>query len=189
MASEIEKNAKDWMMLMPGQLDIKNESYCETRDIFQARLDKMLQFLQQEHINEQLAYFVYSIFGEIGNNSFDHNIGHWQDLPGIFFAFNFTNDRTIALADRGQGILNSLKKVKPALRDDVEALRTAFNEKISGRAPENRGNGLKYVKNIVMSNNMHLDFFSGYGYIRLNSGMAIDRQETFCQGCLAILKF
>lgn len=57
------------------------------------------------------------------------------------------------LGDRGQGILSSLKQVLPTLQDDQVALNTAFEKKISGRSPEHRGNGLKFVRNVI---NQHL---------------------------------
>src|SRR2546430_1482430 len=55
----------------------------------------------------------------------------------------------ICVADRGQGIYRSLARVDPALRDEQSALLAAFEKNISGRAPEKRGNGLKYVRNII----------------------------------------
>jgi hypothetical protein len=56
-----------------------------------------------------------SVAGEIGNNSYDHNLGQWPDIPGIFFAYDL-NKKQIALADRGVGILETLRKVKPELK-------------------------------------------------------------------------
>ncbi len=52
---------------------------------------------------------------------------------------------TIIIADRGRGIMETLKKVKPGLANDMDALTVVFTERISGRAPEARGNGLKFV--------------------------------------------
>jgi len=34
----------------------------------------------------------------------------------------------------------------PELSTDEEAVRTAFTKVVSGRAPESRGNGLKFVR-------------------------------------------
>ena len=47
--------------------------------------------------------------GEIGDNSFAHNIGHWIDLPGIFFAYDI-GKRIVVLADRGQGVRATLEQ-------------------------------------------------------------------------------
>ena len=91
---------------------------------------------------------IVSVAGEIGNNSYDHNIAHWPDIPGIFFGYELKKNQ-IALADRGLGILETLKRVKPELKDFKEALQVAFTEIISGRTPEARGNGLKYVRRVI----------------------------------------
>ena len=45
-----------------------------------------------------------AVAGEIGNNSFDHNLGNWADMIGIFFYYD-EKTHTIILADRGQGVL------------------------------------------------------------------------------------
>jgi hypothetical protein len=189
MLDDIKLIAKNWTLSDSGQIDFDAEMYCETRDIFQARLDKMLDFLLSNGIEEQLSFYIYSMAGEIGNNSFDHNVGKWRDLPGIFFGFETSAKNNIVLADRGQGILHSLKRVKPELENDLDALHTAFTEKISGRAPENRGNGLKYVKENIFNNNMHLDFYSGNGLIELNQEIKLSKNDQNYQGCLAILTF
>src|SRR3989338_4500010 len=83
---------------------IDEQYYCQTRDAFQARLDKMVKFLLTGAvIAENNAYFLAAIAGEIGNNSFDHNMGNWPDIPGIFFGYESAgNTVTIALADRGR---------------------------------------------------------------------------------------
>ena len=52
----------------------------------------------------------------------------------------------ICIADREQGIFQSLIKVHPELIDEQTALHAAFETIISGRSPEQRGNGLKFVK-------------------------------------------
>ena len=53
------------------------------------------------------------------------------------------------MADRGQGVQKTLKRVRPQIADDEEALKIAFTEIVSGRAPESRGNGLKFVRKII----------------------------------------
>jgi len=93
------------------------------------------------------------------------------------------------LADRGQGILATLKKVKPELENDTQALKTAFTERISGRMPERRGNGLKFVKENVEAKKMRLSFFSGNAQAELNDKMKIKKAERAIRGCLAILVF
>jgi sensor histidine kinase regulating citrate/malate metabolism len=93
---------------------------------------------------------VISIVGEVGNNSFDHNLGQWRDDPGCWLEWQVTGEWLwICIADRGQGVFRSLSQVDPTLQDDQTALLAAFEKNISGRAPEKRGNGLKFVRNII----------------------------------------
>lgn len=180
--------AYDWVSRNYNQLkQIPAGFYCETRDVFQSRLDSMLPELLKI-ISEDKAYFLYAISGEIGNNSFDHNIGKWKDIPGLFFAYDLEH-KIITLADRGQGILTTLRQVRPDLNSDVEALNMAFTKRISGRSPENRGNGLKFVNNTVSQNNFHLDFFSGNGEIEINKEMNLKEKDETINGCFAIITF
>jgi len=169
--------------------NIKEVYYCPTRDIFQARLNRMVNELLKSSIPKDDAYILSAIAGEIGNNSFDHNLGSWPDIMGIFFYYTINNKgMKIALADRGQGVLKTLKAVKPDLRTDREALKTAFTEKISGRAPENRGNGLKFVRENVQNRKIRLNFYSGDAKIELNNKMEICETDQRINGCLAIIE-
>ena len=134
---------------------------------------------------------VVAVAGEIGNNSFDHNLGNWPDIAGIFFAYD-VNKRNIILADRGVGVLTTLKRVKPELNNDEDALRVAFTEIISGRAPESRGNGLKFVRKIVSENPIGLLFQSGDAELTLakdSSDLDIKHSSEPFRGCLALITF
>ena len=123
---------------------------CETRDIFAARLNRLAS-LTKRGFSEECLPLLISATGEVGNNSFDHNLGHWRDAVGCWFEIVFTKNRVwVLIADQGQGVLSSLSRVAKDLSTDVLALKKAFEEHISGRAPENRGNGLKFVRNIIM---------------------------------------
>lgn len=187
MRNNIEQLAYDWVKVKPEEIDVQSEYYCQTRDVFQARLDKMTKNLVKD-IGEENTYIISAIAGEIGNNSFDHNLGNWPNISGIFFAYEFLDGKIkIVLADRGQGVLNTLKRVKPELSNDMEALNTAFTERISGRAPENRGNGLKFVKENVQEKKMHLIFISGNAKAELNEKMEITGTSENIRGCFAIL--
>jgi len=184
----INSSARNWVTSLSGEKP-EEQYYCPTRDIFQARLDKMLGELLKSSISEDDAYVVSAISGEVGNNSFDHNLGSWPDVMGVFFCYTINEDRVkVVLADRGQGVLKTLKAVRPDLRDNKEALRVAFTEKISGRAPENRGNGLKFVRENVKSRKMRLEFYSGDAKAELNDKMKITRSNQRINGCLAILE-
>jgi hypothetical protein len=135
--------------------------------------------------------FIVAAAGEIGNNSFDHNLGNWPDVPGIFFAYD-EEKRQIVLADRGQGILKTLKRVKPEIESEREALVVAFTEIISGRAPEGRGNGLKFVRKVAPQVGMALSFQSGDGLIRLSKeegDIQSEPAENHIHGCLALMSF
>ena len=165
--------------------------YCQTSSIFQARLQRLESELLKIPKYKDSFSLITSSSGEIGNNSFDHNIGQWPDIPGIFFAYNI-NKRQIVLADRGQGVLNTLKRVRPNLINDQDALMVAFTEYISGRAPENRGNGLKWVRENIVNNDFKLLFLSGIAQLKLKKGdtkLNININKKAVKGCLAIIYF
>jgi len=118
------------------------------------------------------------------------SVGNWPDIRGIFFAYDL-NKRNIVLADRGRGMLTTLKAVKPGLKTHKEALMVGFTEIISGRFPERRGNGLKSVARNILSNNVELLYRTGNAQLDLKKG---DEQIKIieCQdfhGCYAVLKF
>lgn len=165
--------------------------YCQNSAVFQSRLIKLEKALGTIHNLENIFPLIVAITGEIGNNSFDHNLGSWPDMAGIFFGYD-TNRREIVLSDRGQGILKTLKRVRKELSSDAEALRVAFTEILSGRAPEARGNGLKFVKNIITQNDITLFFQTGQAELHLKKGDAsldIRPADNRIQGCLAWIKF
>lgn len=165
--------------------------YCPNSSIFQARLSKFETELMKSDILQNKFSLLTSIVGEIGNNAYDHNLGNWPDVAGVFFIYNI-HKRQVAIADRGQGILTTLKKVRPSLESDQEALRVAFTEIISARAPESRGNGLKFVKKIVAENKYSLLFKSGRAELRINkksNGIIIDKAKIPVNGCLVSIKF
>ncbi|KKQ27501.1 MAG: hypothetical protein US42_C0008G0012 [Candidatus Magasanikbacteria bacterium GW2011_GWC2_37_14] len=169
--------------------ELKQDYYCETRDVFQARQDKLPKELIRITNNEQISFLLSAVVGEIGNNSFDHNLGNWPDVPGIFFKIDVA-EKIIILADRGQGIFMSLQKIKPEIKNYLEALEIAFTEIISGRTPEHRGNGLKFVKRVIEENNLKLKFYSG------DAKCLIEKGETKflktgkpINGALAVIEF
>lgn len=182
--------AKNWAVSQKSTIP-QQENYCETSDVFNARLERMGRELGKTKELEKIFPLIVAIAGEIGNNSFNHNIGNWPDTPGIFFGYSLSK-RQIILADRGQGILKTLKKVRPLLKNDEEALRTAFTEFISSRAPEDRGNGLKFVKNVVMENNLSLLFQSGDAELHLKKDdkkLDIKGTAPYFHGCIAVINF
>ena len=192
MGDELERKVFWWVAAEANDLSGAGaEYYCETRDIFQARLDKMVNILlNAEKVSEEDVYIMAAIAGEIGNNSFDHNLGSWPDIMGVFFDYELADGKfKIALADRGQGLKATLKRVKPEIKNDEEALFTAFNERISGRAPESRGNGLKFVKENIKDRKMRLLFITGLARAELNDKMTIEKAGDNIRGSLAIISY
>jgi len=96
------------------------------------------------------------------------------------------------LADRGLGVLKTLKRIRPKLNDDQEALRVAFTEIVSGRSPESRGNGLKFVRNLIENNPISLYFESSTAELaltRYKKELNIKKAKQPINGCLAVIKF
>lgn len=180
--------AKKWAeSLTPFSLD--SSVYCETRDVFQARLESLQKKLEENFSLESLSLAI-AVAGEIGNNSFDHNLGNWEDIMGVFFYFD-EKKKTIILADRGQGILSTLKRVKSDLNNADEALRAAFTLSISGRKSEVRGNGLKFVRSVITEYPFSLNFQSGDAFLYLkqyDEGMIIQQANTTIRGCFATIR-
>lgn len=186
--------SKKWV-LETTAAELDPRFYCPNSAVFQTRLKELeCQLLKLPALESEFS-LITSIVGEIGNNSFDHNLGSWADVAGILFAFDI-NKRQIALADRGQGILKTLKRVRPELADDEEALLVAFTEKVTGRAPENRGNGLKFVRKVITecikSTTVKLYFQSGKAALHLKNGdssLNIITSDRPFRGCLALITF
>ncbi len=184
------KVAKKWAMDEKGKEMIK-KYYCQDNSVFKARFEKLKNELRKIKEIEKIYSLIAIIAGEIGDNSFAHNLGNWPDISGIFFGYNL-DKKEIVLADRGQGILKTLKKVKPELESYEQALKVAFTEIVSGRSPESRGNGLKFVREIISKNKISLFFQTGDAVLEMkenNSELNIKKTNNFLQGCMALIKF
>ena len=182
--------ARSWA-LSPNPYTPENEFYCPDSSIFLGRLSKLETILQKTKDLETDFSLITSVVGEIGNNSFDHNLGNWLDINGIFFAYDI-NKRMVVLADRGLGILQTLKRVRAGLNDDKTALKVAFTEVITGRAPEDRGNGLKYVRKVIEKSSMSLFFGTGDAQLEQKSHsyeLHIKKSGNNFHGCLALIRF
>jgi len=155
--------------------------FCSSRDVFQVRIDSYALGTSK--------YLESAIIGEIGNNTFDHN---WDFAEGhargtYLKLYDFEN--TVILADFGRGIRKSLERVYQA-KDDKAALEIAFTQQISGRAPEQRGNGLKFVLENMQKKNWDLYFQSGIGCCIISDGIVTFKENNVdILGCLAILVF
>jgi sensor histidine kinase regulating citrate/malate metabolism len=155
---------------------------CETRDVFQARLSNLFSELRDP--------LLIAVIGEIGNNSFDHNLGGFRDITGVYFEPLSNGEKIVILADRGRGITATLKNVIPTISSDIEAVKIAFTEVISGRRPEQRGNGLKFVASAVKQSNWQLYFHSGTGVVKIaNREISFEKAQENILGCLAVIKY
>lgn len=171
--------------------NLSKQFYCEKSDIFKARYERLTSELSAITEVKDIAPLISAIIGEMGNNSFDHNLGNWPDVAGVFFGYDI-KERKIVLADRGRGVLKTLHNVIPALKTDEEALRIAFTKIITGRAPEGRGNGLKFVKEIVTKNPLRLIFKTGNAELLLkqhDAELDIHKSDFSFHGCMAVLYF
>lgn len=123
-----------------------SEYYCPTRDIADARFPRLYQTAMASGLSEDKTALLTAIVAELTANCFDHNLGSWKDVSGCWLSFELTeNILQITIADRGQGILQSLQRADASLQTHTDALVTALTKQISGRQPENRGRGLKFV--------------------------------------------
>ncbi len=187
-SSDLVNLAHDWIV---DGLELPSIFYCSNSATFQARLTKMEMLLMQKQGFEKLYSLIVLIAGEIGDNSFAHNLGRWPDTPGIFFGYNL-DKKQIVLADRGLGILETLRKVRSSLKNHVEAVQVAFNEFLSGRAPEKRGNGLKLVREVTMTQPIDLFFISGDAEVRIKAPektFNLTRGQEILRGCFAVIQF
>lgn len=186
--SDLKTLAHHWVQ---EHAELPGQYYCSNASVFLARLTTFESQLMKQPGFEQLFSLIISVVGEIGNNSFDHNIGKWPDDPGVFFGYDIHKGLVI-LADRGVGVLQTLRQIRPTLKSHVDALRVAFTEIISGRAPEQRGNGLKYVREVVANSPIDLFFTSGDAEVRIqqpHKEMRITRSAILTRGCYVVLEF
>lgn len=173
---------KEIINLIENDSRLKNtDFFCTNRDIFQVRLDS--------YIYKTKAYLECAAIGEIGNNTFDHNwIFSEGKMRGAYFYPDY-KQRYIILADFGCGIRKSLSAVKK-INSDLEALQIAFTEHISGRAPEQRGNGLKFVCDTIKDKKHNMYFQSGNAYCIIENGsMEFKESEIPFEGCFSIMEF
>lgn len=164
--------------------EIKSGKYSEfiskTRDVFDARLFSFT--------NRTQNWLLGAVAGEIGANTFDHNFTFKPDCPkGVFFDCESSYD-FIYLCDFGAGLKSTLSKVINDITDDKTAIETAFTKTVSGRAPERRGNGLKFSISTVVENNWHLYYHSGNAICNADgNGYSFGLSEYRHDGCFCIL--
>ena len=167
---------------MNNQFVHTRECFSKTRDVFMARL--------QSYIIESEKYLEAAIIGEIGNNTFDHNFIFVNEVPrGVYCNVSYLQNY-IVIADYGKGVRESLSAVIPSICSDTEAIEIAFTQRISGRSPEQRGNGLKFVSETIRQNKWRLSFQSGDGMCSIDeTGIQFSKAAAPINGCLAVLDF
>lgn len=187
---DVFKIAQKWVKAK-GSKEPTEFFYCPTSDIFKIRLIRLEKELMSVLELKELYSLIIAVAGEIGSNSYDHNLGNWPDIPGIFFGHN-AKAKQIVLADRGQGVLATLKTIKPELNNDSDALKVAFTETITGRAPEHRGNGLKFVREVIANYDISLIFETGNARLKMrkrNKALNIRTLKYSINGCLALIEY
>jgi len=171
--------------------DLPAEYYCQNSAVFQARLSKMEGAILDAEKNDDFVPLIVAVAGEIGNNSFDHNLGNWPDAAGVFFGYD-VNKKEVVLADRGVGILKTLHRVRSDLDNSQAALIVAFTEVVTGRAPEKRGNGLKFVLSTVTNYPINLFFQGGDAELRIqdeDTEFRVTKSQITIRGCLARITY
>lgn len=187
-SSDIVKLAYEWAV---SSDDIPGEFYCSDSATFQSRLGKMQDLMIKNSKTHENFSLIVAMTGEMGNNSYDHNLGNWPDVPGIFFGYDVGRG-LVVLADRGIGILATLGRVRTELKGHQEALKVAFTEIVSGRAPEQRGNGLKFVQEVISENDFRLTFQTGDAELELkphDGKLYLHHANELVRGCIAIVRF
>lgn len=154
-------------------------NWSRNKDVFDARL--------QVYNNKTEQWLFGAVIGEIGFNTFDHNFGFNSNKKGLYCNFDFDTN-SVLLLDCGRGLKDSLLRVCPDIQNDSDAIRIAFTEMISGRAPEQRGNGLKFVLNSIIQNNWQMYYQSGNAVCTADSsGYSFSISELNYSGCLCLL--
>ena len=176
-----EKEIIDAIKLVENASAEKNKDlFSKTRDVFQARIDTF------SHATNK--YLESAMIAEIGNNTFDHNFTFAPgSLKGLFFDCESSPD-FIYLCDFGAGLRTTLSKIIPEINDDKTAIEVAFTKPVSGRAPELRGNGLKFTISSIVENNWSLYYHSGNAVCNADgNGYSFESSDFNHNGCFCIL--
>lgn len=147
--------------------------YVTDRGEIKDKLNKFIGICKTQGLDDDTSYSVTALIGELINNCFDHNLGFWKETPGCCLSWSQEkNILTFCIADRGRGIIESLRQVAGPEKLPQVILKMAFEEIISGRAPEKRGNGLKFVRKFILSNiNNSLKCFSNDCEYQINNAI------------------
>ena len=76
------------------------------------------------------------------------------------------------------------------MADDIEAIKIAFTQTISGRFPEKRGNGLKFVTKVAIDLGLGIMLYSGNAVTKIeNKKISFNNINNDIKGVLAIIKY
>lgn len=170
-------------------LNIQEILHCKYRDEFDGRLGRFVMMFKNFGLNEYDARLATTLIGELGNNTFDHNVGSWPtDISGcIIAAQNYPKKKKIqvVVGDPGVGFLGSLKAVFPEINTDIEAIKKGLKG-YTGRIGETRGNGLKLIQQWTI-NNFHgkLAIQSGEGLVLVDENGFTETKTKKVLGTLA----
>ena len=148
------------------------EVYCPTRDVATARAQKVRSLPSVVALGADIARTLTVVLSELADNCFDHNLGNFRDVTGCWLEVHNESGCVRAIvADRGQGLLATLKKVRTDVSDDEHAIQLAFRGGVSGRAPEKRGNGLRFIWNTFNREmkGTQLRYYSGTARLEVSS--------------------
>jgi len=166
-------------------LNIKKITHCRLRSHFDGKLSYFLETFREFGLKKIDPERVTSLIGELGNNSFDHNLGNWPtDFMGcLIIVKNYPKEKyvQVIVSDAGVGFLTSLLPAFPELKNDIEALRKGLRGN-TGRVGEKRGNGLKVIQDWTIKN------FSGKVSIQSGEGLIeVDKNGMHEEKCNKIL--
>lgn len=156
-------------------------THCRYVDEFNARLGHFERMFRNFGLNDEDAKRALVIFGELGNNVFDHNLGNWPtNFSGsIVVAQNYPELKRIecVVGDSGVGFFGSLRAAFPKLQTDIQAIQKGLGG-YTGRIGEKRGNGLKTIQDWTI-NDFHgiLNIHSGKGLVQVDES-GIEAIET-----------
>jgi len=113
--------ARKWA-LSTASYEPETEHFCKTRDVFQARLEHFQSDLVK-NLNSNLSSLISAIVGEIGNNSFDHNLGNWPDILGIYFSYSLSQKKIILA---GKPAVRVIYDSRAPSTDETDRRNTSF---------------------------------------------------------------
>ncbi|MFA6106276.1 MAG: hypothetical protein WC745_01240 [Patescibacteria group bacterium] len=157
-------------LIMPERenINVQELVHCNYRDEFDGRLGRFIQMFGNFGLNSGDATLAATLVGELGNNSFDHNLGSWPtDISGnIIIAQNYPKLKKIQIVvgDPGVGFLGSMRPAFPELSSDLEAIEKGLSG-FTGRIDERRGNGLRLIQEWTIKN--------FYGTLSIQSGTGL----------------